>query len=156
MDHRCLYGHRVSESLAFAIQNRTCPQCGAPTVTVNGYQAARRLAADGGIESVQSFNAIRLLEAEWTLAPIGTGTAPVATPTTAPLAAVETGALQPAVAPEEDEVVVDETALASAAPPEPRIKPVTRGARPKTEDRSPEKKAGTSFDPGEEDFFKGA
>ena len=64
MDHRCLYGHRVPETFVYAIQSRSCPTCGAPTVTVNGYQAARKLAAEGGIEAVAAFNAMRLLETE--------------------------------------------------------------------------------------------
>ena len=52
MDHRCLYGHRVPAAFTFAIQNRTCPTCGAPTVTITGYQAARKLTTEVGLEAV--------------------------------------------------------------------------------------------------------
>lgn len=69
MDHRCLYGHRVSESFAFAIEQRQCPVCGAPTVSVLGYQLARRLAAEVKLEALQAFNAIRLIEDDYVLAP---------------------------------------------------------------------------------------
>ena len=69
MDHRCLYGHRVSESLVHALRLRTCPTCGAATVSLAGYQAARTLAREGGFEAVAAFNAVRLLERDWVLAP---------------------------------------------------------------------------------------
>ena len=69
MDHRCLYGHRVSESLAHALSTRTCPTCGAATVSLAGYQAARTLSREGGLEAVAAFNAVRLLERDWVFSP---------------------------------------------------------------------------------------
>jgi hypothetical protein len=69
MDHRCLYGHRVPESFAFAIENRTCPTCGAPTITLDGYKLARRLATEIPLEAVQAFKAAALLEEAYVLTP---------------------------------------------------------------------------------------
>ncbi len=151
MDHRCLYGHRVPISFTFAIQNRVCPTCGANTVTLNGYQAARRLTQDAQIDAVVAFNAVRILESEWVLTPIS-------------------GAA------EDDEVaVVDETPepppAAQPPPPEPKIRAVTRTT--KTVDKPAEKTADKAPAPGadgadvvaglpadfateEDDFFKQA
>lgn len=162
MDHRCLYGHRVPVTFAYAIQSRSCPTCGAPTVTLNGYQAARKLAAEGGIEAVAAFNALRLLETEWVLSPVAAA-APAPTPGPA------LGPAEAAAAPPEDEVVVvDDDAAAAAVPPEPRITPKIRseGKREKVEARpepavsappaNPGVGARTDFGKEEEDFFKGA
>lgn len=146
MDHRCLYGHRVPITFTFAIQNRVCPTCGANTVTLNGYQAARRLTQEAQIDAVIAFNAVRILESEWVLTPI-------------------------AGAAEEDEVaVVDETPeVAAAPPPEPKIKAVSRTpkvtekpaaekAAEKAPDPAPETPSGkpADFDSEEDDFFKQA
>lgn len=175
MDHRCLYGHRVPASFTFAIQSRSCPTCGAATVTLVGYQAARRLATEAGMEAVAAFHAVRVLEGEFTLVPNVGATAPKAAPPPATLAAEEEEAPRPAaavaaaaasepavaVAPphEEEEVVVDEETVdpgAVVAPvvdavaaPEPRVK-----ITPKKKDEK--KGEGRAFEPGEEDFFKGA
>lgn len=72
MDHRCLYGHRVPATFAFAIQNRLCPMCGAATVTVTGYQVARKLTTDANLDAVQAFNVIKVIESEWVLQAAGT------------------------------------------------------------------------------------
>jgi hypothetical protein len=77
MDHRCLYGHRVPATFAFAIQNRLCPMCGAATVTVAGYQVARKLTTDANLDAVQAFNVIKVIESEWVLQPAGTDHRPV-------------------------------------------------------------------------------
>lgn len=177
MDHRCLYGHRVPAAFTFAIQSRTCPTCGAPTLTINGYQVARKITLEAQLDAVAAFQIVRIIEADWVItpppAPAGesTGTAPPATPPA-------TGASVPpaAAAPEpstasaieaspvdEEEVVVDEDVdpMSLTAVPDARlaIKPVLRG-KSKTEvdkkeadRREAAKLAG--FDPGEEDFFKG-
>ena len=71
MDHRCLYGHRVPATFAFAIQNRLCPMCGAATVTVAGYQVARKLTTEANLDAVQAFNVIKVIESEWVLQPVG-------------------------------------------------------------------------------------
>ncbi|MDP2313255.1 MAG: hypothetical protein Q8P41_10145 [Pseudomonadota bacterium] len=133
MDHRCLFGHRVPATFTFAIQSRSCPTCGAPTVTITGYQAARKLTTDAGLEAVAAFNAVRVLESEWVLMPANGE--PAAAPTPGPALAadpvVPTAALSVAAAPQdEDEVVVEDVAepapvvLATVVPatvPEPRI-----------------------------------
>ena len=100
MDHRCLYGHRVPAAFTFAIQNRTCPTCGAPTVTITGYQAARKLTTEVGLEAVTAFSAIRVLEAEWALTPVSSE------PVAAPSAGTALAAAAPAAAAEEEEEVV--------------------------------------------------
>ena len=69
MDDRCLYGHRVSKDFAWVIQQRVCPVCGAPTVSVAGYQLARRLAGGLSIEAVHAFKTVRMLEEEYVLVP---------------------------------------------------------------------------------------
>ena len=76
MDHRCLYGHRVSSRLEFAIHQRLCPTCGAPSVTVEGYKLARKLADEASLEPVQAFNVVRLVENNFVLAPRPTLSAP--------------------------------------------------------------------------------
>ncbi len=70
MDHRCLYGHRVPSSFAFAIQNRMCPMCGANTVTVAGYQVARKLTQEAGLDAHAAFQVIKVIEGEWNFQPI--------------------------------------------------------------------------------------
>jgi len=64
MDHRCLYGHRVPETYKYSLTQRLCPVCGAPTVTVEGYRLARRLAQEVPLDAITSFNAIYLIEEE--------------------------------------------------------------------------------------------
>lgn len=122
MDHRCLYGHRVPAAFTFAIQSRSCPTCGAPTVTITGYQAARKLTTEVGLEAVAAFSAIRVLESEWVLTPVATEANAAATP--APALAADAPAPPPA---EEEEVVVEDvaepvvsTASVVVAPPEAR------------------------------------
>ncbi len=155
MDHRCLYGHRVPAAFTFAIQSRSCPTCGAPTVTVNGYQAARKLATEAGLDGVAAFHALRVIEADWVLSPAATA-APVVAPTPGP--ALGTPELaSPGVAaapsvPEEEEVVIEDVAepatapsaavvpppvlaAAAEAPPEPRI---TARVKPDKERPRPE------------------
>jgi hypothetical protein len=131
MDHRCLYGHRIPAAFTFAIQNRSCPTCGAPSVTVNGYQAARKLAVEAGLDAVVAFNAVRVLEADWVLSPVAGDNA-------VGVVASGTALAEQAVAappPEEDEVVVeDEPPVAVAPPPEPRITPRVNRAADKAED----------------------
>lgn len=184
MDHRCLYGHRVPASFTFAIQSRSCPTCGAPTVSLVGYQAARKLAVEGGIDAVAAFHAVRLLETEWTLTPNAAARPAASPPAPAPVLSVvdeepaQAAAAGAVAAPahEEDEVVVDEETVEPpvapavsaasdipdvpdvadvASAPEPRVRPVPR-ARPKDEKKGPEGAAPRAFEPGEEDFFKGA
>lgn len=203
MDHRCLYGHRVPSTFTYAIQSRSCPTCGAPTVTVAGYAAARKLATEGGLEAVAAFHAVRLLEGEWTLVPNAQGaqTARPATPAAPALLAPEEEAATAVHAPpasaapparaaaEEEEVVVDDEvvevspapapapvaapakdpiteerpAVAVDAPdaPDARIKPISRAkaaepAAPPPRKEPEARAAKTAFEPGEEDFFKGA
>lgn len=69
MDHRCLYGHRVPESFKYSLTQRLCPTCGAPTVTVEGYRLARRLAQEVPLDAITSFNAIYLIEEEHVITP---------------------------------------------------------------------------------------
>ena len=64
MDHRCLYGHRVPATFAYAIQNRLCPMCGASTVTVTGYQVARKLTQEAGMDAHAAFQAVKVIEAD--------------------------------------------------------------------------------------------
>lgn len=71
MDYRCLYGHRVSAEFSFAIENDTCPRCGAQLVSVDGYQLARSLAAGVPLEAVQAFATVRFLEKNFDLTPKG-------------------------------------------------------------------------------------
>ena len=165
MDHRCLYGHRVPAAFTFAIQSRSCPTCGAPTVTVNGYQVARKLAAEAGLDAVAAFNALRVIESEWALTPLAT--VPAAVPVT-------TG---PALAPEaapvtEEEVVVVEDVPEPAAPEPPAItapEPPRITPRPRAEKRPeprvepvpvveppPAAARASGFGAEEEDFFKQA
>jgi hypothetical protein len=102
MDHRCLYGHRVPAAFTYAIQSRSCPTCGAPTVTITGYQAARKLTTEVGLEAVAAFSAIRVLESEWVLTP-------VATEANTSAAAASSAPDAPAAPPaEEEEVVVED------------------------------------------------
>lgn len=167
MDHRCLYGHRVSASFTFAIQNRTCPVCGAPTVTLNGYQVARRLASEGGLESVQAFGAVRLIESEWVI--LAAQPAAVAQNGTTQKALADAGDEAPAPNGEphpevhhplavDEDVVVDEgeePLPPAVAVPESRVRPVMRG-KTKTDEKKDAKDGDKpAFDPGEEDFFKG-
>lgn len=67
MDHRCLYGHRIPEHFTFAIQQRTCPTCGAPCVTLDGYRLARRLTQEVPLEALAAFNVVRILEGHYVL-----------------------------------------------------------------------------------------
>lgn len=70
MDHRCLYGHRVPASFTFAIERRICPTCGAGTVTLEGYQLARRLAAEVPLQAVDAFNTVLFLQRSYTMTPV--------------------------------------------------------------------------------------
>lgn len=67
MDHRCLYGHRIPETFTFAIQQRSCPTCGAPSVTVEGYQLARQLTEHVRLEAMAAFNSVRFIEERYNL-----------------------------------------------------------------------------------------
>lgn len=67
MDHRCLYGHRIPEQFSFAIQQRLCPTCGAPCVTLDGYRLARRLTQEVPLEALAAFNVVRILEGSFVL-----------------------------------------------------------------------------------------
>jgi len=69
MDHRCLYGHRVSSEYEFAVRNRVCPTCGATTVTLSGYQLARELTEDVALDGVDAFKVALHLERHYTLTP---------------------------------------------------------------------------------------
>lgn len=69
MDHRCLYGHRIPEQFSFAIQQRLCPTCGAPCVTLDGYRLARRLTQEVPLEALAAFNVVRILEGAFVLTP---------------------------------------------------------------------------------------
>ncbi|MFN7142764.1 MAG: hypothetical protein ACK4YP_03240 [Myxococcota bacterium] len=170
MDHRCLYGHRVPAAFTFAIQSRSCPTCGAATVTVNGYQAARKLTTEAGLDAVAAFGAIRVLESEWVLTPAAAAaaTAPTATPGAALAEAVTAEAAPPT---EEEEVVVEDEPMAASvvvAPPEPRITPRARPVekRPEPAPETPSvaptepppgiRVSSPGFGADEEDFFKGA
>jgi len=121
MDHRCLYGHRVPSTYAFAIQNRLCPMCGAGTVTVTGYQVARKLATDASLDAVSAFNVVKVIESEWNLVPLNQteeqpeipaaqATPAVVAPVTAPGISIP----PPRVAqPAEEDVVVEESVVES-------------------------------------------
>ena len=67
MDHRCLYGHRIPEQFSFAIQQRLCPTCGAPCVTLDGYRLVRRLTQEVPLEALAAFNVVRILEGSFVL-----------------------------------------------------------------------------------------
>ncbi len=67
MDHRCLYGHRVQTELAYAIERRTCPTCGAPTVTVQGYRLARKLTKEVPLGALEAFHTVRVVELNYTI-----------------------------------------------------------------------------------------
>ena len=67
LDHRCLYGHRIPEQFTFAINQRTCPTCGAPCVTLDGYRLARRLTQEVPLEALAAFTVVRLLETNYTI-----------------------------------------------------------------------------------------
>lgn len=69
MDHRCLYGHRVPASFTFAVERRICPTCGAGTVTLEGYQLARRLAAEVPLQAVDAFNTVLFLQRSYSMTP---------------------------------------------------------------------------------------
>lgn len=69
MDHRCLYGHRIPEQFSFAINQRVCPTCGAPCVTLDGYRLARRLTQEVPLEALAAFTVVRLLETHYTINP---------------------------------------------------------------------------------------
>ncbi|MCP4806988.1 MAG: hypothetical protein GY913_18025 [Proteobacteria bacterium] len=71
MDHRCLYGHRTPASFGFAIESGSCPVCGAPLVSVVGYQTARDLAADVPMDPVLAFNTVQYLEQHYDMSPKG-------------------------------------------------------------------------------------
>ncbi len=114
MDNRCLYGHRVPAAFTFAIQSRSCPTCGAPTVTVTGYEAARKLTTEVGLEAVAAFNAIRVLESDWVLTPVTVE--PAAAPAPGAALAEATQLSEPAT--EEEVVVVDD--VVEAAPVAPK------------------------------------
>ena len=73
MDHRCLYGHRVSADFEFAVRNRVCPTCGATTITLNGYQLARELSEDVALDGVDAFKVALHLERNYTLTPTSEG-----------------------------------------------------------------------------------
>ncbi len=182
MDHRCLYGHRVPSAFTFAIQSRNCPTCGAPTVTLTGYQAARKLTSEAGLDAVAAFTVVRVIEGEWVLTPVQAE--PSAEPS--PRAPAAGGARDavlaaPTASLEEDEVVVEDgdsgVSASSLASPEPRITArISRGeklddGRKARGDRSPATvplggpgvsqvpprlaPAKEAFEVGEEDFFKG-
>ena len=83
MDHRCLYGHRVTRDQIYAIDRRICPVCGAATVSVEGYQLARRLCSEVPLQAVDAFNTVLFLEKHFTVSPRGAETprlAPVPVP----------------------------------------------------------------------------
>lgn len=67
MDHRCLYGHRVPDSYKYSVQQRLCPTCGAPTITVDGYRLARRLSQEVPLDAITAFNTMYLIEEEHVL-----------------------------------------------------------------------------------------
>ncbi|HJN78310.1 MAG TPA: hypothetical protein QGF58_30635 [Myxococcota bacterium] len=69
MDYRCLYGHRTPSSFGFAIEQGVCPSCGAPIVSVVGYQIARKLAATVPLDPVLAFATLRVLENEYDITP---------------------------------------------------------------------------------------
>lgn len=68
-DHRCLYGHRVPADFSFAIENDACPKCGAPLISISGYELARGLATSVPLEAVQAFATVRFLEKNYVLSP---------------------------------------------------------------------------------------
>lgn len=178
MDHRCLYGHRVPATFAFAIQNRLCPMCGAPTVTVTGYQVARKLTTDANLDAVQAFQVIKVIESEWVLQPSESRSTATATTTPeaeeppAPAAAtpVMTVSVQPPTIAME-EVVVEEDAAVDveeiiSLPEAKAIKPLTMPAPAMVavnpspvnitaRTSKPAAPPKSAFDSAEEDFFKG-
>lgn len=177
MDHRCLYGHRVPATFAFAIQNRLCPMCGAATVTVTGYQVARKLTTDANLDAVQAFNVIKVIESEWVLQPANADarpatpsatpevedTSPAPTPAPPPVVSV-----QPPVVAMEEVVVEDEAAAeieevislpeakairpAAITMPAPTLQAVN--ASPVNITARTPKPAKSAFESTEEDFFK--
>lgn len=137
MDNRCLYGHRVPAAFTFAIQSRNCPTCGAPTVTITGYQAARKLTTEVGLEAVAAFSAIRVLESEWILTPVAADGLAMAA------GGAALGADSLATPPSEDEEVVVEDATEQVVSVEPTAgaklaasrKPIEYAASPPREAR---------------------
>lgn len=182
MDHRCLYGHRVPAAFTFAIQSRSCPTCGAPTVTVTGYEAARKLTTEVGLEAVAAFSAIRVLEADYVLTPVTAEPAAAPSPGSSPGAALAAAAVAPEPATEEDVVVVDDVVEAAPVAPkaveaapapsvkadEPPVRPAPRpvsrpeprvtapAIEPVRSSPSPRVDVPTAggFENAEEDFFK--
>lgn len=84
MDHRCLYGHRVPSTFAYAIQQRLCPMCGASTVTITGYQVARKLTQEAGLNAHAAFQAVKIIEAEWNFQPLAAEATPAPAAAPAP------------------------------------------------------------------------
>lgn len=151
MDHRCLYGHRVSSELAYAVSNRQCPVCGAPTVSVVGYQMARRLAAETQMDAMVAFQALQLIEADFVLTPhapatdAGTAAPPEPDITEFELAEEPPEAQAAAPEPASEGPGLDEETAGSSEPrvnaptPEPANEqrsadPPTDGGRPRTTD----------------------
>ena len=160
MDHRCLYGHRVPAAFTFAIQSRSCPTCGSNTVSINGYQVARRLATDAGLDAMAAFNAVRVIEKDWTFVSVNTAPEAAVAPSPAALSAPEEDSAARSTK-EDDVEIVDEDADRATAPPPPpppvpTLKPVVRGgARASGRPEGERPSARSAFDPGDEDFFKG-
>lgn len=71
MEHRCLYGHKVTRDQLYAIDRRLCPVCGAATVTLEGYQLARRLCLEVPLQAVDAFNTVLFLEKHFAVVPRG-------------------------------------------------------------------------------------
>lgn len=152
MDHRCLYGHRVPAAFTFAIQSRSCPTCGAPTVTVNGYTAARKLATEAGLDAVAAFHALRVIEADWVLSPA----VPAAAAPAAGTALAAEPAIEPAPQTEEEVVVVEDEPPAPPPRPSPVSAPEPRITARVKADKRAEPAPAPGFGKAEDDFFKGA
>ena len=119
MDHRCLYGHRIPVHFTFAVQARQCPTCGAPTVTVLGYQLARTLAEEVPLDPVKAFSAVRLIESRYALADL-------------PAEVSEDEAVSEEIELSEEElgadVMIEEAPPPAAAPPAKASKPAVAAA----------------------------
>ncbi|MCB9791731.1 MAG: hypothetical protein H6741_03300 [Alphaproteobacteria bacterium] len=125
MDHRCLYGHRVPESFTFAIERRICPTCGAGTVTLEGYQLARRLAAEVPLQAVDAFNTVLFLQRNFDMSAKGSAEEAEAVGAVLDVDSAEQAVEEPEVldTPTQNTVTVRPAGAREEIPDHPSLKP---------------------------------